>query len=162
MEEPPSFLPVTSDSIRLIEQTKTICEQRIYLDEAKELFSLISSKWLQVTNNSRFVFCFRFRSYHRQGLPWLSHFRVTCFVKLLAYSWQWKVIPKVNDSEEMTSLSGVKRKGRKWRNEIERQKDRMRNFWPTNELYFHLDIKNNLSQVYYKTVSSFFLLSRLN
>ena len=40
-------MPVTHDSIRLIEQTKTICEQRIYLDEAKELFSLISSKWLQ-------------------------------------------------------------------------------------------------------------------
>lgn len=47
-EAPPSYLPVTHDSLRLIEQAKTICEQRIYLDEAKELFSLISSKWLQV------------------------------------------------------------------------------------------------------------------
>eukprot|EP00095_Tigriopus_kingsejongensis_P003278 maker-scaffold675_size187964-snap-gene-0.31 protein:Tk03278 transcript:maker-scaffold675_size187964-snap-gene-0.31-mRNA-1 annotation:"maguk p55 subfamily member 6" len=46
-EAPPSYLPVTHDSLRLIEQAKTICEQRIYLDEAKELFSLISSKWLQ-------------------------------------------------------------------------------------------------------------------
>ena len=45
---PPSFLPVTHDSLRLIDQTKTICEQRIYLDEAKELFSLISSKFLLV------------------------------------------------------------------------------------------------------------------
>ena len=45
---PPSFLPVTHDSLRLIDQTKTICEQRIYLDEAKELYSLISSKFLLV------------------------------------------------------------------------------------------------------------------
>ena len=43
-------MPVTHDSIRLIEQAKTICEQRIYLDEAKELYSLISSKWLHVSN----------------------------------------------------------------------------------------------------------------
>jgi hypothetical protein len=35
--------------MRLIEQAKTICEQRIYLDEAKELYSLISSKWLHVS-----------------------------------------------------------------------------------------------------------------
>ena len=48
---PPSFLPVTHDSLRLIDQTKTICEQRIYLDEAKELFSLISSKFLLVCIN---------------------------------------------------------------------------------------------------------------
>jgi hypothetical protein len=34
--------------MRLVEQAKTICEQRIYLDEAKELYSLISSKWLHV------------------------------------------------------------------------------------------------------------------
>ncbi len=52
-EAPPSFLPVTHDSMRLIEQAKTICEQRIYLDEAKELFSLISSKWLQVRRLER-------------------------------------------------------------------------------------------------------------
>ncbi|XP_071744760.1 protein PALS2 isoform X1 [Lepeophtheirus salmonis] len=45
-EAPKSWLPITHDSIRLIEQAKSICEQRIYLDEAKELFSLISSKWL--------------------------------------------------------------------------------------------------------------------
>ena len=42
-------MPVTHDSMRLIEQAKTICEQRIYLDEAKELYSLISSKWLHVS-----------------------------------------------------------------------------------------------------------------
>lgn len=56
---PPSFLPVTHDSMRLIEQTKTICEQRIYLDEAKELFSLISSKWLQVRTSKQ---CSLFKS----------------------------------------------------------------------------------------------------
>jgi len=44
-DKPPD-MPVTHDSMRLIEQAKTICEQRIYLDEAKELYSLISSKWL--------------------------------------------------------------------------------------------------------------------
>ena len=41
-------MPVTHDSMRLIEQVKTVCEHRIYLDEAKELYSLISSKWLHV------------------------------------------------------------------------------------------------------------------
>lgn len=48
-EEKPANMPVTHDSMRLIEQAKTICEQRIYLDEAKELYSLISSKWLHVS-----------------------------------------------------------------------------------------------------------------
>ena len=48
-EEKPPDMPVTHDSMRLIEQAKTICEQRIYLDEAKELYSLISSKWLHVS-----------------------------------------------------------------------------------------------------------------
>ena len=43
-------MPVTHDSMRLIEQVKTVCEHRIYLDEAKELYSLISSKWLHVRN----------------------------------------------------------------------------------------------------------------
>ena len=47
-EKPPD-MPVTHDSMRLIEQAKTICEQRIYLDEAKELYCLISSKWLHVS-----------------------------------------------------------------------------------------------------------------
>ena len=42
-------MPVTHDSMRLIEQVKTVCEHRIYLDEAKELYSLISSKWLHVS-----------------------------------------------------------------------------------------------------------------
>jgi hypothetical protein len=42
-------LPVTHDSLRLVEQAKAICEHRIYLDEAKELYSLISSKWLHVS-----------------------------------------------------------------------------------------------------------------
>ena len=41
-------MPVTHDSMRLIDQAKAICEQRIYLDEAKELYSLISSKWMRV------------------------------------------------------------------------------------------------------------------
>ena len=36
--------------MRLIEQAKTICEQRIYLGEAKELYSIITSKWLHVSN----------------------------------------------------------------------------------------------------------------
>ena len=48
-EEGPSDMPVTHDSMRLIEQVKTVCEHRIYLDEAKELYSLISSKWLHVS-----------------------------------------------------------------------------------------------------------------
>ena len=51
-EENAPDMPVTHDSMRLIEQAKTICEQRIYLDEAKELYSLISSKWLHVSNCS--------------------------------------------------------------------------------------------------------------
>ena len=42
-------MPITHDSMRLIDQAKAICEQRIYLDEAKELYSLISSKWLHVS-----------------------------------------------------------------------------------------------------------------
>ena len=29
-------------------QVKTIAEQRVYLDEAKELFSLLTDKWIQV------------------------------------------------------------------------------------------------------------------
>lgn len=45
-------MPVTHDSMRLIEQVKTVCEHRIYLDEAKELYSLISSKWLHVSTFS--------------------------------------------------------------------------------------------------------------
>ena len=48
-EEGQSDMPVTHDSMRLIEQVKTVCEHRIYLDEAKELYSLISSKWLHVS-----------------------------------------------------------------------------------------------------------------
>ena len=43
----PPEMPVTHDSMRLIDQAKAICEQRIYLDEAKELCSLISSKWMR-------------------------------------------------------------------------------------------------------------------
>ena len=43
----PPEMPVTHDSMRLIDQAKAICEQRIYLDEAKELYSLISSKWMR-------------------------------------------------------------------------------------------------------------------
>jgi hypothetical protein len=39
---------VTHDSLRLVEQVKTIAEQRIYLDEAKELFTLLTNKSLQV------------------------------------------------------------------------------------------------------------------
>ena len=51
-EEGLSDMPVTHDSMRLIEQVKTVCEHRIYLDEAKELYSLISSKWLHVSRLS--------------------------------------------------------------------------------------------------------------
>jgi len=40
-------LPVTHDSLRLADQVKTIAEQRVYLDEAKELFSLLTDKWIQ-------------------------------------------------------------------------------------------------------------------
>ena len=56
-------MPVTHDSMRLIEQVKTVCEHRIYLDEAKELYSLISSKWLHVSQkyvlyrNNCIIFC---------------------------------------------------------------------------------------------------------
>ena len=57
-EEPGCELPVTHDSMRLIEAAKTICEQRIYLDEAKELYSLISSKWLHV------------RTFYNLNVPW--------------------------------------------------------------------------------------------
>ena len=46
-EDLPPEMPVTHDSMRLIDQAKAICEQRIYLDEAKELYSLISSKWMR-------------------------------------------------------------------------------------------------------------------
>ena len=51
-EEGQSDMPVTHDSMRLIEQVKTVCEHRIYLDEAKELYSLIGSKWLHVSKLS--------------------------------------------------------------------------------------------------------------
>ena len=40
-------LPVTHDSLRLVDQVKTIAEQRIYLDEANELFTLLTGKWIQ-------------------------------------------------------------------------------------------------------------------
>jgi hypothetical protein len=39
---------VTHDSLRLVDQVKTIAEQRIYLDEAKELFTLLTNKSIQV------------------------------------------------------------------------------------------------------------------
>ena len=41
-------MPVTHDSIRLVDQVKTIAEQRIYLDEANELYTLLTEKWIQV------------------------------------------------------------------------------------------------------------------
>ena len=41
-------LPVTHDSLRLVDQVKTIAEQRIYLDEANELYTLLTAKWIQV------------------------------------------------------------------------------------------------------------------
>ena len=77
-------MPVTHDSMRLIEQAKTICEQRIYLDEAKELYSLISSKWLHVSNcslclHSRLknpknsaIFLFQKRVCHKWRHPFLG------------------------------------------------------------------------------------------
>ena len=47
-EERDTCLPVTRDSIRLVDQVKTIAEQRIYLDEANELYTLLTEKWIQV------------------------------------------------------------------------------------------------------------------
>ena len=35
--------------MRLVDQVKTIAEQRIYLDEANELYTLLTEKWIQVT-----------------------------------------------------------------------------------------------------------------
>ena len=34
--------------MRLVDQVKTIAEQRIYLDEANELYTLLTEKWIQV------------------------------------------------------------------------------------------------------------------
>ena len=62
-DKPPD-MPVTHDSMRLIEQAKTICEQRIYLDEAKELYSLISSKWLHVSTLTRIFSILEFQVGH--------------------------------------------------------------------------------------------------
>jgi len=39
--------PITHDSLRLVDQVKTIAEQRIYLDEAHELHELLADKWVQ-------------------------------------------------------------------------------------------------------------------
>ena len=47
-EERDTSLPVTHDSIRLVDQVKTIAEQRIYLDEANALYTLLTEKWIQV------------------------------------------------------------------------------------------------------------------
>ena len=44
-------MPVTHDSLRLVDQVKTIAEQRIYLDEANELYTLLTEKWIQVTSH---------------------------------------------------------------------------------------------------------------
>jgi len=40
-------VPITHDSLRLVDQVKTIAEQRIYLDEAHELHELLTDKWVQ-------------------------------------------------------------------------------------------------------------------
>jgi len=45
--DPDSSLPITHDSLRLVDQVKTIAEQRIYLDEANELYTLLTAKWIQ-------------------------------------------------------------------------------------------------------------------
>ena len=47
-EDKDTSLPVTHDSLRLVDQVKTIAEQRIYLDEANELYTLLTEKWIQV------------------------------------------------------------------------------------------------------------------
>ena len=41
--------------MRLVDQVKTIAEQRIYLDEANELYTLLTEKWIQVTSDMKFV-----------------------------------------------------------------------------------------------------------
>lgn len=46
-EDPDNCLPITHDSLRLVDQVKTIAEQRIYLDEANELYTLLTAKWIQ-------------------------------------------------------------------------------------------------------------------
>jgi len=40
-------IPITHDSLRLVDQVKTIAEQRIYLDEAHELHELLTDRWVQ-------------------------------------------------------------------------------------------------------------------
>jgi hypothetical protein len=55
-DEEETGLPVTHDSLRLVEQVKTIAEQRIYLDEDKELFTLLTNMSLQVSPTSS-LFC---------------------------------------------------------------------------------------------------------
>jgi len=46
-DDPDDCLPITHDSMRLVDQVKTIAEQRIYLDEANELYTLLTAKWIQ-------------------------------------------------------------------------------------------------------------------
>ena len=74
-EDLPPEMPVTHDSMRLIDQAKAICEQRIYLDEAKELYSLISSKWMRVGQHlyfelSNFYFKFALGIFYNQQVFW--------------------------------------------------------------------------------------------
>ena len=48
-------MPVTHDSLRLVDQVKTIAEQRIYLDEANELYTLLTEKWIQVISDGELL-----------------------------------------------------------------------------------------------------------
>ena len=45
--------------MRLVDQVKTIAEQRIYLDEVNELYTLLTEKWIQV---KILMSCFRWYS----------------------------------------------------------------------------------------------------
>ena len=81
-------MPVTHDSMRLIEQVKTVCEHRIYLDEAKELYSLISSKWLHVSQ--KYVL-YQIYIYTRRKIMFMRHVELFNFPDIREY---WKSTTK--------------------------------------------------------------------
>ena len=57
-EDPDNCLPITHDSLRLVDQVKTIAEQRIYLDEANELYTLLTAKcqYLAISHFLEYLF----------------------------------------------------------------------------------------------------------
>ena len=97
-------MPVTHDSMRLIEQVKTVCEHRIYLDEAKELYSLISSKWLHVSQKYVLYQIYIYNNYVLYGV------RI-----IYSFSWYQRVLEIhdeiaaqiANSTEEVEYIDGV-------------------------------------------------------